>query len=99
MQREAVGLVVVAVLIESLIARLGLLRCRRLLRASNKRRQPIDVAASVVRGLLARALDVDLLLRLVILLLRKRLCIARQVRQIGRASCRERVESVGGGVL
>jgi len=75
MQRKAVGLIVVAVLIE---ARLALLRRRRLLRASNKRRQPIDVAASVVRGLLARALDVDL--RLVALLLRKRLCITRQER-------------------
>jgi hypothetical protein len=80
MQREAVGLVVVAVLIEALVARLGLLGRRRLLRASNKRRQPIDVAAGVVRGLLARALDVDLMLRLLILLLRKRLRITRQVR-------------------
>src|SRR5262245_12243041 len=78
MQRESVGLVVVAVLIEALMA---LLRRRRLLRAtSNKRRQPIDIAASVVRGLLARALHVDLLLRLVILLLREWLRIARQVR-------------------
>ena len=77
MQRESVGLVVVAVLIEAL----ALLRRRRLLRAtSNKRRQPIDVAASVVRGLLARALNVDLALRLEVLLLRKRLCISRQVR-------------------
>src|SRR5262249_20165438 len=79
-QRETVGLVVVAVLIEALIARLGLLRCRRLLCASDKRRQPIDVVASVVRRLLARALDVDLILRLMILLLRKRLRVARQVR-------------------
>src|SRR3979411_3235774 len=76
MQRKAVGLIVVAVLIE---ARLALLRRRRLLRASNKRRQPIDVAASVVRGLLARALDGDLGLRL-LLLLRKRLRSTRQVR-------------------
>ena len=75
---ESVGLVVVAVLIGALMA---LLRRRRLLRAtSNKRRQPIDVAASVVRGLLAWALDVDLALRLVVLLLRKRLCVRRQVR-------------------
>ena len=80
MQREPVGLVVVAVLIEALITRLALLRCRRWLCASNKRRQTIDVAASVMRGLLARALDVDLLLRLVVLLLRKRLRITRQVR-------------------
>ena len=80
MQREAVGLVVVAVLIEALIARLALLRRWRLLRTSNKRRQPIDLAAGVARGLLARALDVDLGLRLQALLLRKRLRIARQVR-------------------
>jgi hypothetical protein len=80
MQRESIGLVVVAVLIETL-AKLALLRRRRLLRAtSNKRRQPIDVVASVVRSLLAWALDVDLVLWLVILLLRKRLRIARQIR-------------------
>jgi len=78
MQRESIGLVVVAVLIEALIASLTLLRRRCLLCTSNKRRQPIDVAPSVVRGLLARALDVDL--RLVALLLRKRLCITRQER-------------------
>ena len=78
MQRESIGLVVVAVLIQALIARLALLRRRCLLCTSNKRRQPIDVAASVVHGLLARALNVDL--RLVILLLRKRLCITRQER-------------------
>jgi len=80
MQREAVGLVVVAVLVEALIARLALLRRRCLLRASNKRRQPIDVAASVARGLLAPALDMDLVLRLEVLLLRKRLRIAWQLR-------------------
>ena len=81
MQREAVGLIVMAVLIEALIARLALLlRRRRLLRTSNERRQPIDVAASVARGLLARTLDMDLVLRLEVLLLRKRLRIARQVR-------------------
>src|SRR3954462_3828400 len=78
MQRESIGLVVVAVLIQTL-ARLALLPRRRgLLCTSNKRGQPVDVAASVVRGLLARALDVDL--RLVALLLRKRLCITRQER-------------------
>ena len=78
MQRESIGLVVVAVLIETLMARLALLRRRCLLCTSNKRRQPIDVAASVVRDLLARALDVDL--RLMALLLREWLRIARQVR-------------------
>jgi len=78
MQRESIGLVVVAVLIEPLIGRLALLRCRLLLCTSNKRRQPIDVAAGVVRDLLARALNVDL--RLVVLLLWKRLCITRQER-------------------
>src|SRR4051794_19987747 len=77
MQRESIGLVVVAVLIDALIASLTLLRRRCLLCTSYKRRQPIDVAASVVHSLLlAWALDVDL--RLVILLLRKRLCITRQ---------------------
>ena len=80
MQRESIGLIVVAVLIEALIAcRLRLLRRRRLLRASNERRQAIDVAARVVHGRRARALDVDLLLWLVALL-RKRLRVARQVR-------------------
>ena len=78
MQRESIGLVVVAVLVEAL-AKLTLLRRRCLLRAtSNERRQPIDITASVVRSLLAWSLDVDLL-RLVILLLRKRLRVARQV--------------------
>src|SRR3954462_2330405 len=62
MQRESIGLiVVVAVLIDALMARLALLLRRRcLLCTSNKRRQPIDVAASVVHGLLARTLDVHL---------------------------------------
>jgi hypothetical protein len=80
MQRESIGLVVVAVLTEAL-AKLALLwRWRLLCATSNKRRQPIDIVASVVRSLLAWALDVDLVLRLLVLLLRKRLRIARQVR-------------------
>ena len=78
MQRETVPLVVVAVLIEPLMVGLRLL-ARRLLAASNERRQPVDVAAAVMRARLARALHDDLMLRLV-LLLRERLRIARQVR-------------------
>jgi hypothetical protein len=75
-QREAVTLVVVAVLIEPLIAGLRLLG-RRLLAAGNERWQPIDVAATVRSARLAWALHNGLMLRL--LLLWERLRVARQV--------------------
>src|SRR5215510_8737076 len=76
MQREAVSLIVVTVLVETLLA-------RWLLGTGNERRQPVDVAAAVVAPImcvrLVRALHHDLLLRLMLLLLRERLRIARQV--------------------
>src|SRR5215470_3518952 len=79
MQRETVSLiVVVAVLVEPLIAWLCLL-CRRLLATGNERRQPVDVAATVMCARLVCALHQHLLLRLIVLLLRERLRIARQI--------------------
>ena len=90
MQREAVTLVVVAVLIEPLIAGLRLLG-RRLLRAGDERRQPIDVVAALLHARLIRALHNGLMLRLMLwlmLLLREGLGIARQVGL--RLTCPER---------
>src|SRR5215470_11157668 len=78
MQWEAVSLIVVAVLVEPLMV-VGLSLLRRLLATGNERRQSVDVAATVMGARLARALHHHLLLRLIVLLLRERLRIARQV--------------------
>ena len=70
-QRETVGLVVVTVLARLLaLVRLMLLR---LLPAGDEGRQPLDIAFGGRVALLGT-------LRLVLLLLRKGLCIARDVR-------------------
>ena len=70
-QRETVGLVVVTVLVRLLaLMRLMLLR---LLPAGDEGRQPLDIAFGGRVALLGT-------LRLVLLLLRKGLCIARDVR-------------------
>jgi len=81
MQREAVTLVLMAVLANPLIAGLCLLG-RWLLAASDERRQAIDVAAIVMCDRLVRALYVNLLLRLLLVLLRRRerLSVTRQER-------------------
>src|SRR5262245_21833678 len=70
-QRETVGLVVVAVR-----SRLRLRLSLRLLSASDERRQPVDVSFRRRAGVM---LLLPRLIRLVLRLLRERLCVARDI--------------------